>query len=74
MVIAAGERGSDTLAERLEQIYLRLLRRRRQRPHVAAQRPELIDVYAGRIRVRLSHSQVLPPDTGQLEVSAADQI
>ncbi len=53
MVTAAAERGSGALAERLEAIYLGLLRRRRKRPHVPAARPELIDVD---LHMHTSHS------------------
>jgi len=44
MVTAAAERGGAALAQRLEQIYLGLLRRRRKRQPVPAARRPLIDV------------------------------
>src|SRR5439155_14723474 len=62
MVSAAGERGSETVAERLEQIYLGLLRRRRERPHVAP-RPELIDVD---LHMHTSHSHDCATDPAAL--------
>jgi predicted metal-dependent phosphoesterase TrpH len=63
MVSAAQERGSETVAERLEQIYLGLLRRRRQRPHVPAPRPELIDVD---LHMHTSHSHDCATDPAAL--------
>ncbi len=63
MVTAAAERGSGALAERLEAIYLGLLRRRRKRPHVPAARPELIDVD---LHMHTSHSHDCATDPAAL--------
>jgi predicted metal-dependent phosphoesterase TrpH len=62
MVSGARERSSETVAERLEQIYLGLLRRRRERPHVAT-RPELIDVD---LHMHTSHSHDCATDPAAL--------
>jgi len=52
-VSAAGERSAEVLAERLEQLYRRLMRRRRTRPRAAAARPAMIDVD---LHMHTSHS------------------
>jgi predicted metal-dependent phosphoesterase TrpH/glycosyltransferase involved in cell wall biosynthesis len=62
-VDAARDRGSDAVAERLENLYAGLIRRRRQRPLVAPARRPLVDVD---LHMHTSHSHDCATDPAAL--------